>query len=144
MHEKFYARYSRRHHNTRVDRISFDRYHSFLQGFASFMPKGSIFKSVSSKHNQTCLDYSSMRLCSSGIIWSLRVIPMTCIDTCFKYVHTIWRFNRSQAVVAVPSLERLVFVPVSKSNFYLNIAPDLFAPWNVWKAEQSRHIDSPK
>ena len=32
---------------------------------------------------------------------------------------------------------------VSKSNFKI-FAPDLFAPWSIWKAEQSRHTDSSK
>jgi hypothetical protein len=53
--------------------------------------------------------YSSTQLYSYGIIWSLWVILMTCIDTYFKYVPTIWRFNRLRAVAAVPSLERLAF-----------------------------------
>ena len=57
---------------------------------------------------QTCLACSSTQLYSSGIIYSLWVTRMTCIDICFKYVPTIWRFNRSRAVVAVPSLERLI------------------------------------
>ena len=57
------------------------------------------------------LRYSSTRLYSFDIISSIRVIPMSCIDTCFKYVPTIWRFSRSRVVVAVPSLGRLVSSP---------------------------------
>ena len=53
--------------------------------------------------------------------------------------------GRSGTVTGEVSFFFFFLVPVYEIQLsYYKFIPDLFAPWSIWKTEQSRHIDSPK